>query len=186
MAGTVARGVSRDDDDRLGAAMQASAKERAEHRLVVSEVRRSLSAVCDDVVADDPRVVRLPTVAHLATTVRGSLRVRTVGGASASALDLAAMLHPTPAVAGVPRRAALAAIAELEHFERGLYAGPIGWVDARGDGDWAVALRGASLDGARARLVAGAGIVAGSDPAGEWAETESKLEAMRSVLRGGG
>jgi len=159
MAGTVARGDSRDDDDRLGAAMQASAKERSEHRLVVNEVRRSLLAVCDDVVSDDPQVVRLPTVAHLATTVRGTLKP-----GSASALGIAAILHPTPAVAGVPRGAALVAIAELEQFERGLYAGPIGWVDARGDGDWAVALRGASLDGARARLVAGAGIVAGSDP----------------------
>ncbi|MGI8984469.1 MAG: chorismate-binding protein, partial [Acidimicrobiales bacterium] len=104
---------------------------------------------------------------------------------SVSALDIAALLHPTPAVAGVPQDAALAAIAELEGFDRGLYAGPVGWVDARGDGDWAVALRGATLAGRRARLVAGAGIFAGSDPGREWDETEAKLAAMRSALTAG-
>ena len=84
-----------------------------------------------------------------------------------------------------PPEAALAAIAELEGFDRGLYAGPVGWVDARGDGDWAVALRSATLDGTQARLVAGAGIVAGSDPDAEWDETEAKLAAMRSALTDG-
>ncbi|MDQ6726133.1 MAG: isochorismate synthase [Actinomycetota bacterium] len=179
MAGTVARGDSRSDDDRLVATMAASPKEQAEHRLVVGEVSRALAALCGDVVAEQAEVVRLPTVAHLATTIRGTLR-----NGFASALGVAALLHPTPAVAGVPRQAALDAIAELEPFDRGLYAGPVGWVDARGDGDWALALRGATLDGNRARLVAGAGIVAGSDPSAEWAETEAKLEAMRSVLLG--
>lgn len=177
MAGTAARGDSPADDDRLVAAMAASSKEQAEHRLVVGEVRRALDAVCADVVAERPEIVRLPTVAHLATTVRGTLR-----NGHVSALGVAALLHPTPAVAGVPRRAALQAIAELEHFDRGLYAGPVGWVDPRGDGDWALALRGASLAGHRARLVAGAGIVPGSDPGAEWDETEAKLDAMRSVL----
>ncbi|MDQ2825556.1 MAG: chorismate-binding protein, partial [Actinomycetota bacterium] len=165
----------------LVAAMAASSKEQAEHRLVVGEVSRALAALCADVVAEQPEVVRLPTVAHLATTIRGTL-----GNGFASALGVAAVLHPTPAVAGVPRQAALDAIAELEPFDRGLYAGPVGWVDTRGDGDWALALRGATLDGNRARLMAGAGIVAGSDPAAEWAETEAKLEAMRSVLLGTG
>jgi isochorismate synthase EntC len=119
----------------------------------------------------------LSTVAHLVTTVRCQLR-----DPSVSALDIAARLHPTPAIAGVPTAAALATIAELERFDRGLYAGPIGWVDTRGDGDWAIALRGATIDGSRARLVAGAGIVAGSDPEAEWDETEAKLAAMRSAL----
>ena len=99
-----------------------------------------------------------------------------------SALDLARLLHPTPAVGGTPRAAALDAIRELEGFDRGRYAGPVGWVDARGDGEWAIALRGAELDGARARLVAGAGIVAGSDPDAEWAETQAKLEPMLRAL----
>jgi menaquinone-specific isochorismate synthase len=178
MAGTVAQGGSPGDDRRLVAAMASSAKEQAEHRLVVDDVRAKLGRLGDRYPeASGPDVVRLSTVAHLATTVRCRL-----ADPATSALDVAAVLHPTPAVAGVPHAAALAAIAELEGFERGLYAGPVGWVDARGDGDWAVALRSATLDGTRARLVAGAGIVAGSDPDREWDETEAKLAAMRSAL----
>lgn len=178
MAGTVAQGGSPGDDRRLVAAMAASSKEQAEHRLVVDDVRTTLRRLSDHPTsADGPAVVRLSTVAHLATTVRCRLR-----DTATSALDVAALLHPTPAVAGVPEAAARAAIAELEGFDRGFYAGPVGWVDARGDGDWAVALRSATLDGGRARLVAGAGIVAGSDPDREWEETEAKLAAMRSAL----
>jgi menaquinone-specific isochorismate synthase len=181
MAGTASQGGAPGDDRRLVAAMAASAKEQAEHRLVVDEVRARLSPLGDrPPVAHGPEVFRLSTVAHLVTTV--TCRLRDPG---VSALDVAALLHPTPAVAGVPREAALAAITELEGFDRGLYAGPVGWVDARGDGDWAVALRGATIDGTRARLVAGAGIVAGSDPDAEWDETEAKLAAMRSALTAG-
>jgi menaquinone-specific isochorismate synthase len=178
MAGTVAQGGSAADDRRLVAEMAASAKEQTEHRLVVDDVRAKmglLGALTPEVRG--PEVVRLSTVAHLATTVGCRLR-----DPAMSALEVAALLHPTPAVAGVPGPAAMAAIAELEGFDRALYAGPVGWVDARGDGDWAVALRSATLDGTRARLVAGAGIVAGSDPDAEWDETEAKLAAMRSAL----
>ncbi|HVL05284.1 MAG TPA: isochorismate synthase [Acidimicrobiales bacterium] len=178
MAGTVAQGSSAAADRRLVQAMAESAKEQNEHRLVVDDVRAKLSLISDHAPEGrGPEVVRLPTVAHLATTVGCRLR-----DPATSALDVAALLHPTPAVAGVPGSAAMAAIAELEGFDRGLYAGPVGWVDARGDGDFAVALRSATLDGTRARLVAGAGIVAGSDPAAEWDETEAKLAAMRSAL----
>jgi len=180
MAGTVAQGGSPGDDRRLVAAMAASAKEQNEHRLVVDDVRAKLRALADHPSeALGPEVVRLSTVAHLVTTVRCRLR-----DPALSALDVAALLHPTPAVAGVPVEAAIVAIAELDGFDRGLYAGPVGWVDARGDGDWAVALRSATLDGSRARLVAGAGIVAGSDPEAEWEETEAKLAAIRSALTG--
>jgi isochorismate synthase EntC len=124
-------------------------------------------------------VVRLPTVAHLATEVTADLTEPLP-----SALELAGLLHPTPAVGGSPRDAAVAAIAALEPFDRGRYAGPVGWVDAAGDGEWAVALRCAALDGRRACLLAGAGIVPGSDPDAEWAETEHKLAAMLEVLLG--
>ena len=178
MAGTVAQGGSAGDDRRLVDAMAASAKEQAEHRLVVDDVRAKLGLLGDRAPATSgPEVVRLSTLAHLATTVRCRLR-----DTATSALEVATLLHPTPAVAGVPEAAALAAITELEGFGRGFYAGPVGWVDARGDGDWAVALRSATLEGSRARLVAGAGIVAGSDPDREWEETEAKLAAMRSAL----
>ena len=93
-------------------------------------------------------------------------------------------MHPTPAVGGSPRPTALEAITRLEGHPRGRYAGPVGWLDARGDGEWAVALRGATIDGTRALLLAGAGIVAGSDPDAEWRETEAKLEPMvRALVR---
>jgi menaquinone-specific isochorismate synthase len=133
--------------------------------------------VCTELDAGAPEVAVFGPIAHLATPVRGAL-----AGEAPDALALARMLSPTPAVGGTPRTAALDAIRELEGFDRGRYAGPVGWVDARGDGEWAIALRGAELDGTRARLVAGAGIVAGSDPAAEWAETQAKLEPMLRAL----
>jgi len=133
--------------------------------------------VADEVAVAPVEVVRLPTVAHLATRVSAALTEPLP-----SALELAGLLHPTPAVAGAPREAALEVLAWLEPFHRGAYGGPVGWVDHRGDGEWAVALRCATLDGPVARLVAGAGIVAGSDPEAEWAESGYKLEAMLRVL----
>jgi isochorismate synthase EntC len=178
MAGTVALGQSDGADGRELARLRASAKDLAEHAVVVDAVRSSLEPLCTEVFARaDPDVVKLSTVAHLATTVGGWLDCP-----APSALAVAARLHPTPAVAGCPVDAALAAIADLEGFHRGQYAGPVGWVDARGDGEWAVALRCASLNGATATLSAGAGIVAGSDPDREWDETEAKLRAMLDAL----
>jgi isochorismate synthase len=178
MAGTVARGATADEDERLRLALRASAKDGEEHRLLVDEVLARLGSVCSSAPTAAPaEVVRLATVSHLATRVTGRL-----SSPAPSALALAGLLHPTPAVGGLPRREALAAIEALEPFDRGLYAGPVGWVDAAGDGEWAVALRGATLDGTSARLLAGAGIVAGSDPDAEWAETEAKLAPMLRAL----
>ena len=178
MAGTVRRGATSDEDDVLTTGLRRSVKEAEEHRLLVDAVVAALAPVCVEAPeAGEPDVVRFPTVSHLATRVRGVLR-----RPAPSALALAGLLHPTPAVGGLPRAAALATIADLEGFDRGLYAGPVGWVDAAGDGEWAVALRGAQLDGSRARLVAGAGIVAGSDPEAEWAETEAKLRPMLAAV----
>jgi isochorismate synthase EntC len=148
-----------------------------EHRLVVDAVAEGLAKVADRVEVGRPEVVRLATVAHLATEITADLT-----GPLPTALELAGLLHPTPAVGGSPRDAALAAIAALEPFDRGCYAGPVGWVDHAGDGEWAIALRGATLDGPRAHLLAGAGIVPGSDPDTEWVETEHKLRAMLEVL----
>jgi menaquinone-specific isochorismate synthase len=177
MAGSVERGGSSADDRRRTSALQSSAKERGEHRLVVEDMVERLERVSSTLSVNGPRVVGLSSVAHLATTIAGRLEPPTP-----SILDLVGILHPTPAVGGHPREAALAAIVELEGFDRGLYAGPVGWVDRRGDGEWAVALRCASLDGRRAVLSAGAGIVAGSDPEAEWAETQAKLEPMLRAL----
>jgi len=178
MAGTIPRGATDDGDRAAAAALAASAKDGLEHRLVIEAVVDGLRECGVDVTTvRGPEVARLATVLHLATTIAGTVDER-----SASALDLALRLHPTPAVAGAPRDAALAMLAQLESFDRGRYAGPVGWIDAHGDGEWAVALRCAELDGTTARLVAGAGVVAGSDPDAEWAETQAKLEPMLRVL----
>jgi menaquinone-specific isochorismate synthase len=178
MAGTIPRGATDDGDRAAAAALAASAKDGLEHRLVIEAVVDGLRECGVDVTAvRGPEVARLATVLHLATTIAGTVDER-----STSAIDLALRLHPTPAVAGAPRDAALAMLAQLESFDRGCYAGPVGWVDAHGDGEWAVALRCAELDGTTARLVAGAGVVAGSDPDAEWAETQAKLEPMLRVL----
>jgi menaquinone-specific isochorismate synthase len=166
------------DSDEALLALAASVKDTREHRYVVDGIVDVLGPRCAELHTDAvPEVAVFGPVAHLATPIRGRLTAP-----APSALDLARLLHPTPAVGGTPRRAALDAIRDLEGFDRGRYAGPVGWVDARGDGEWAIALRGAELDGARARLVAGAGIVAGSDPEAEWAETQAKLEPMLRAL----
>jgi isochorismate synthase len=179
MAGTIARGATDDGDRAAEDALAASAKDSLEHRLVIDAVVDGLCAGGVHVTSvRGPEVARLATVLHLATTIAGTVDARS----ASSALELALGLHPTPAVAGAPRDTALAMLQRLETFDRGCYAGPVGWVDAHGDGEWAVALRCAELDGATARLVAGAGIVAGSDPDAEWAETQAKLEPMLRVL----
>ena len=116
-------------------------------------------------------------VQHLATLVEGRLSTP-----APSALELAVALHPTPAVCGSPRGEALAVIDELEQLDRGRYAGPVGWVDGRGNGRWAVALRCAELDGRQARLLAGVGVVADSDPGAELEETQAKLQPLLSAL----
>jgi menaquinone-specific isochorismate synthase len=179
MAGTVPRGDSAAAEADGLARLTRSPKEAVEHRLVVDAVADGLAKVADRVQVGRPEVVRLATVAHLATEITADLT-----GPLPTALELAGLLHPTPAVGGSPRDAALAAIAALEPFDRGCYAGPVGWVDRAGDGEWAVALRCATLDGRRAHLLAGAGIVPGSDPDAEWAETEYKLRAVLEVLLG--
>jgi menaquinone-specific isochorismate synthase len=159
-------------------ALAHSAKDNREHSFVVDAIADTLTPVCRDLeVGMVPDVAVFGPVAHLATPIRGRL-----ADPAPSALELARLLHPTPAVGGTPRDAALAKIPALEGFDRGRYAGPVGWVDAGGNGEWAIALRCAELDGARARLVAGAGIVDGSDPAAEWAETQVKLEPMLRAL----
>jgi menaquinone-specific isochorismate synthase len=179
MAGTIPRGATDAGDTAAEAALAASVKDGLEHRLVVDGVVDGLRACGVDITSvRGPDVARLATVSHLATTIAGNVEPRS----ASSALELALRLHPTPAVAGAPRDTALTMLENLETFDRGRYAGPVGWVDAHGDGEWAVALRCAELDGSTARLVAGAGVVAGSDPDAEWAETQAKLEPMLRVL----
>lgn len=152
------------------------AKNGAEHAYVADAVRGGLAVVGDEVRETVPRhVVRLPEMLHLATGYRARLRP------DVSALGAAAALHPTPAVGGVPSAAARERLVRDEP-DRGWYAGGVGWIDAAGDGDWAVALRCAVLRDAQVRVFAGAGIVAGSNPATEWDETEAKMAAMARLL----
>ncbi len=176
LAGSAPRGRDEAHDAALAAALLASDKDRDEHDLAVTSVRDSLRTRCADVRAEDrPWLLRLANVQHLATTVRAR-----AGGATA--LELAGALHPTAAVCGTPRDAAMTTIRRLEGMERGRYAGPVGWVDGRGDGELGIALRCAEVEGSRARLFAGAGIVAASLPEAELEETRLKLDAMQTAL----
>jgi len=144
----------------------------------VEAVRAALEPWCERIdVPSEPGLLHTSTLWHLATEVTGALRTPVP-----SALELAAQLHPTPAVAGTPRDAAMRAIADLEAIDRTLYAGTVGWMDARGDGEWAVALRCAEVQGSLALVFAGAGIVAASEPEAELAETDAKMRAMLDAL----
>ncbi len=155
----------------------ASAKDRVEQAHVVRAIREALSPLASElVIPDEPEVRTLPGVLHLETLIAGRL------ARPAHVLELAAALHPTPAVGGYPRAAALAWIAEHEPEPRGWYAAPVGWFDAAGDGELAVAIRSGVIHGDRAWLHAGAGIVRDSDPDAELAETRLKLRALAGVL----
>jgi menaquinone-specific isochorismate synthase len=179
MAGTAPGSVATE----VAARLSASGKDAREHRFVVDAIRDALAPVSGRIeVPNTPVVEHFGSLAHLVTPIRGTLAHGRDVGTEPSALELARRLHPTPAVGGTPTDAALDAIRRLEPFDRGPYAGPVGWVDARGDGAFAVALRGAELDGTRALLRAGAGIVAGSDPESEWAETVLKFDPMLRAL----
>ncbi len=181
LAGSAPRSGDADEDQANAEELAASEKDREEHAIVVEAVAETLGSFCERLTWDPEPVLReTPNVWHLSTRFRGILREP-----APSALELVARLHPTPAVAGTPRDEALEAIAELEPFERGRYAGPVGWVDANGDGEWAIALRCAELRGDRATLYAGAGIVADSQPELELDETERKFRAFLDALRWG-
>jgi len=147
----------------------------------VEDVARVLGRYCDGLAhSREPELLGTANVWHLATPFSGRLH-----DPSVTALDLVAALHPTPAVCGTPREEAREALAELEPIDRGCYAGPVGWMDADGDGEWAIALRCAEITGTTARLFAGAGIVADSVPEEELDETEAKFRALLDSLRWG-
>jgi isochorismate synthase len=181
LAGSAARSGDPNEDRENGARLLASAKDHEEHAIVVDAIVETLRPFCRELSWDpEPVLLETANVWHLSTRFRGLLREPSPG-----ALELVQALHPTPAIAGAPREAALAAIGELEPFDRGAYAGPVGWVDANGDGEWAIALRCAELRDDRATLFAGAGIVADSRPDAEVEETERKFRAFLDALRWG-
>jgi menaquinone-specific isochorismate synthase len=184
LAGTAPRGAGA-DDQRLADALMGSTKDRAEHALAVDSLVEALAPYCTQLdVPPEPDLLTLANVRHLASDITGTQRSRGAHGA-AGLLELIGAVHPTAAVCGTPTADAAAVIAELEGMDRGRYAGPVGWLDARGDGEFGLALRCAELVGDdSARLFAGCGIVAGSDPAAELAETQSKFAAFQAALEG--
>ncbi|HEX9683260.1 MAG TPA: isochorismate synthase [Acidimicrobiales bacterium] len=178
LAGTAPRSGDPSADARLAASLLASAKERIEHQITIARVHETLLPHCSYLDAEaEPSVVAVANVQHLGTMVEGHL-----SDPAPSSFELAVMLHPTPAVGGEPRDAALALIDELEPGDRGRYAGAVGWVDAAGDGEWMVAIRCAELVGAVAHVWAGVGIVEDSDPTAELAETRAKLRAVLGAI----
>lgn len=180
VAGSAPRGQSPDTDRRSLQTLRSSRKDRWEHALVVDAIATALRPLCASVtVAPEPQVLSLQNVHHLRTPVTARARD------GLQLLDLVEALHPTPAVAGHPRSVALEALQRHEPFERGWYGGPVGWIDAGGGGEMAVAIRCALLHGTHACLYAGAGLVLGSEPEAELTETQMKLEPLLNALTEG-
>jgi menaquinone-specific isochorismate synthase len=176
LAGSAPRGRNMTEDVGLAQRLIESAKEQCEHRLVVEFIAQQLLALGLDLdYAPSPSLLQLANIQHLHTPIRAEIPTHL------HPLQILAALHPTPAVAGMPRQTACEQILHYEQFDRSLYAAPLGWIDAQGNAEFVVGIRSALLDGNRARLYAGAGIVAGSDPEREFAEVKLKLQAL---LRG--
>ncbi len=181
-AGTAARSDDPAVDAAIAENLAASAKDQAEHRFVVDEIVSALDPLCESIdVPTTPQLSSTPQLWHLSSPITGVLR-----DPATTALDLALALHPTPAVAGVPRQAAMDAIARIEG-PRGFYAGAVGWADERGDGEWMVSIRGMELaaDGLSGIATAGGGIVDTSDPDAELAETTAKFRTILTALGAG-
>jgi salicylate biosynthesis isochorismate synthase/menaquinone-specific isochorismate synthase len=179
LAGSTRRSADPAVDDHLGEQLLRSGKDREEQAIVARRIARALSPHAVWVAApEEPAIVKVANIQHLATPIRAQLTQ------PRSAVELAGLLHPTPAVGGEPHAVATPQIPALEGFDRGWYAGPVGWTDANEDGEFCVALRCALLRGREARLYAGVGVVRDSDPAAELAETEVKLGALLPVLAG--
>ncbi|RLK54878.1 isochorismate synthase [Actinokineospora cianjurensis] len=165
-------------DGRNATALLSSAKDRREHAVVVTAVADALAPYCKQLtVPSEPELLPTRSMWHLSTQVTGVL-----ADPDTPVLELATALHPTPAVCGTPTAAARRVIGELEPFDRGFYTGVVGWSDARGDGEWVVTIRCGEVRGATLRLFAGAGLVLGSDPEAELAETGAKLRTLLGAL----
>ena len=178
IAGSIRRGEFPGEDEALGNQLRASVKDQSEHAFVVEQIREKMSPLVKSLdIEDEPQLLRLPNIFHLRTGITGALR------AGQSILSIVNALHPTPAVGGVPGETALRVIRELEGFERGWYAAPVGWVDENGDGDFAVAIRSGLFRKNTATLFGGAGIVANSDPQKEWDETALKMRFLLNAMQ---
>jgi menaquinone-specific isochorismate synthase len=182
LAGTIRRTGDDERDLALAATLARSSKDLEEHEYAVRSVADALEPHCSSMnVPEAPFVLHLPNVMHLATDVAGVVH----DAATVSSLQLAEALHPSAAVGGTPTATATDLIAQIEGMDRDRYAGPVGWMDASGDGEWGIALRSARVDGATVRLFAGCGIVADSDPEAELAEAQAKFVPVRDALTAG-
>ena len=182
LAGTIRRTGDDERDLALAAMLARSSKDLEEHEYAVRSVADALDPHLSSInVPEAPFVLHLPNVMHLATDVAGVAR----DAGTVSSLQLAAALHPSAAVGGTPTPVAVALISEIEGMDRGRYAGPVGWMDAAGDGEWGIGLRSAQVDGSSVRLFAGCGIVADSDPEAELAESQAKFVPVRDALTTG-
>lgn len=180
LAGTIRRTGDDVRDVALAGQLARSSKDLEEHEYAVRSVAEALHPHCTSMnVPEVPFVLHLPNVMHLATDVTG-----VVDQSGANLLELADALHPSAAVGGTPTKTAVDLIDQIEGMDRGRYAGPVGWFDANGDGEFGIALRSAQISGNRARLFAGCGIVANSDPEAELAESQAKLVPVRDALGG--
>ncbi|MGM0506820.1 MAG: isochorismate synthase, partial [Bacteroidota bacterium] len=178
LAGSTARGASAGEDDALGQTLMKSPKERSEHQYVVREILDQLRPFTREIDhPKQPRLKKLHNVQHLYTPITAQ------ANREMSVHDLARTLHPTPAVGGTPRMVALQTLTRFEPFGRGWYSGPIGWSDLTGNGEFCVAIRSALIDHTSARLFAGSGIVADSDPDREWEETNMKFRPILEALK---
>ncbi len=179
LAGTIRRTGDDERDLALAATLARSSKDLEEHEYAVRSVADALDPHCSSMnVPEAPFVLHLPNVMHLATDVAGVVH----DAATVSSLQLAEALHPSAAVGGTPTLVATALISQIESMDRGRYAGPVGWMDATGDGEWGIALRSAVVDGPAVRLFAGCGIVADSVPEAELAESQAKFVPVRDAL----
>lgn len=180
LAGSIKRGATPKDDDQLGAQLWSNPKERHEHGLVVDSLRDLLEPRSRELIIPEvPGLLKLSNIQHLYTPIYGELNA---DATDVSVLPMVEWLHPTPALGGYPRNIAVETIINTETISRGWYASPVGWVDARGDGTFAVAIRSAVSSGNQARLYAGAGIVSESVPEREWDETRLKFRPMLEAL----
>jgi len=182
LAGTIRRTGDDGRDLALAATLARSSKDLEEHEYAVRSVAEALEPHCSSMnVPEAPFVLHLPNVMHLATDVAGVVH----DAGEVSSLQLAEALHPSAAVGGTPTNVASDLISEIEGMDRGRYAGPVGWMDATGDGEWGIALRSGELSGSTVRLFAGCGIVGDSDPAAELAEAQAKFVPVRDAVSGG-
>jgi menaquinone-specific isochorismate synthase len=179
LAGSIARGKTPEEDVALSRQLLADQKNRLEHQIVVQMIKESLENVCVDLqVSREPIILKTSQIQHLYTPVKGMIKP------NVPLISLIEKLHPTPALGGYPKEEALQVIRDLEPFDRGWYAAPLGWVDNQNNGEFAVAIRSGLISGHKAVLYAGCGIVAESDPVTEYEETVIKLKPMLSALGG--